>query len=204
MTLDVERVCPSCRRFWHGAPGRLPFPSPRGVVCNNEGHALRRRPDPVVVLADPLPVTLEATAGEVWVAETVADRIARGKRDAPNRHAEPRRDRRGQDRDATLAEQLVARHYGEEWTGRTAGAVDVGGIWEVRSIVNPTYGLLIRETDRDLPTFLVLVDDRLCHVLGWEAAAVVRARGRFHAGENGESDYWTLAQPALRRDNPPR
>lgn len=48
MTLDVELVCPACRRFWHGPPGRLPYP--RTGVCTNEGHALKRRPPKVEVI----------------------------------------------------------------------------------------------------------------------------------------------------------
>jgi hypothetical protein len=35
MTLDVNLVCPACRRFWHGPPGRL---TANGPYCPNPDH----------------------------------------------------------------------------------------------------------------------------------------------------------------------
>ncbi len=172
-----------------------------GPICSSVRHnGAAPAPATIVDRVTPLPVTLEVVDGELWAARTIATQ----KLGRPNRHAEAKRDPWKQDVDAALAEQVVARHYGEKWTGVNPRDVDVGGIWEVRSIVTPSYGLVIRDNDRALPTFLVLVAERLATILGWEQAEVVRARGVFRAGSAWESDYWTLRQADLRRDDPPR
>lgn len=48
--IDVELVCPDCRRFWHGPAGLLPFPEPR-VRCSSPRHD-GRRPERVEVIVD--------------------------------------------------------------------------------------------------------------------------------------------------------
>ena len=104
---------------------------------------------------------------------------------------------------AALAEIAACRLLNMCWTGcgRSEGggpSYDVGGVLQVRSITNPSYGLITRMKDNpDDVTALVLVEEtRMCTLLGAARNAEVRMLG---LGRDLESSkpYWTLPQSKL-------
>jgi hypothetical protein len=152
VTLDVEVVCPACRRFWHGPPGNLPFPSPRGVLCRNEGHALARRPDPVTV------VRVRDVLVDFLTSEDVEEVVDHAEAVVAFAEAEHLSDRRGYDPgghaenventfNGFVAEKAVAAYLGEPWrkfVGRGAGDLpDVGEDVEVKWRSRSDWDLIV-------------------------------------------------------------
>jgi len=106
---------------------------------------------------------------------------------------------------AALAEIAVSRIMNLAWTGcgrsdDGSASYDVGGFIQVRSITNPSYGLITREKDDpEDQTVLVYVDTgtRCCSVLGWESNQAVRDQGIARDTLTAKP-YWTLPQSRLR------
>ena len=73
MTLDSELVCPECRRFWHGPPGRLPYPA-TGERCVDPKHA--STPSPAV---QPL---IDPRLQEAYELGCARDPYVRGRKEA--------------------------------------------------------------------------------------------------------------------------
>lgn len=72
---------------------------------------------------------------------------------------------------SAIAEMAVAKHYGLYYAGHVGrlGEVDVGGLFEVRSIARERDRLIIHESDKDaLPYILVRPEPGVgVHLLGW-------------------------------------
>ena len=137
---------------------------------------------------------------EVAVAHCVAERrnsLNFGDKNFPGEPAQ----RLIQHKAAALAEMAVAKHYNVYWTGcgkGTEGRGDVGGKWEVRSILSPRHGLIVREDDPERPHILVFVAEPLCTLIGWARPKEVRRQEFFHENSpQGDTPFWLMPQSAL-------
>jgi hypothetical protein len=97
---------------------------------------------------------------------------------------------------ACLSEIALSRIENRAWTGCGKGSLgvrDVGYWWEVRSITDPSRGLLIRPKDDPEAAYaLVLVHpDRTCEVLGWAYGRDVIEQGRM-IGKGTDKPCWIL------------
>ncbi len=105
---------------------------------------------------------------------------------------------------ACLAEIAVSRVTNLCWTGCGVGATglkDVGDMWQVRSISDPSRGLLVRPKDDDNdPIVLVYVDrgTRECHLLGWEFVGWVKHYGRA-VDQETDRPCWIMPPDELRQ-----
>jgi hypothetical protein len=100
---------------------------------------------------------------------------------------------------ACVAEIAVARTLNLYWTGSEKRRRDVGGILEVRSIVDPGHGLVARANDTpEAPVVLVLVHPELlhCDLLGWQTFDYAKRLGRPKDLET-QWPCWILAQHFL-------
>jgi hypothetical protein len=103
------------------------------------------------------------------------------------------------DYQACLAEIAVSRLLNLCWTGCGKQEHDVGGIFEVRSISDPAYGLQVNERDGDDdPVILVHVNNqsRECTLVGWHFVSAVRQFGK---KMRDEKPWWLLPQSKLHR-----
>jgi len=99
---------------------------------------------------------------------------------------------------ACLSEISLSRITNLCWTGCGKGAhglLDVGDRYEVRSIVDRTHGLLVREKDceKDVPfaLFHVSEETRICELLGWAPPSYVVSKG-FGIDLDSEHPAWIL------------
>jgi len=171
----ADVVCPTCRRFWHGPAGQLPFPSPQGRYCENEGHALGRRPDRVQVVrrdgsveVDWLTLDDEREAHEharavCEYAKRAGLNHSRGEFDSFEAEVENRRR-------AFLAEKAVAVFAGEPWNkvvGVRRDVPDVGADIEVKWRSRPNGELIIRPEDNESWRFVLARGWPTLTLAGW-------------------------------------
>ena len=148
MALDTELVCPDCRRFWHGAPGWLPFPSPQGVYCTNPRHAL---PSPG---RKPLPLTgwgeIVLDPDDMEWAEVVGQTRQQRREAAGHKNAHASMDA-GEDHIlGAMGECAYSRLSGRPWTGALldiGGDNDVDGV-QVRTRREHHYDLYLWPDDK--------------------------------------------------------
>lgn len=100
-----------------------------------------------------------------------------------------------QDYNAILAEIAVARVFNLCWTGcgkGSYGGKDVGGLLEVRSVIRRDRGLLANtKENEDSPAVMVLVENRLCTLLGWSFFGTIKAFGKVH-NKDTPKPFWIL------------
>lgn len=142
---------------------------------------------------------------EAAIAQTIAYRrnsLNRGGTNIPGGETSTEKERLIQHYRAALAEIAVSRITNLCWTGCGKGAnglLDVGDKLEVRSIASSDRGLLARRKDKDsLPCVLVLVENnRICTILGWEYFSVVKRDGHTLDAESN-NPCWILEAKKLR------
>jgi hypothetical protein len=143
------------------------------------------------------------TDDEAAIANVIAKRrngLNGGGTNIPGGETADKAERHRQHYCAALAEIAISRLTNLCWTGCGKGADglrDVGGLLEVRSIIDAHKGLLARPKDGDGPCALVLVNDhRECRLLGWATFAEVRENGRA-IDEGSTKPCWVLQRGAL-------
>ena len=95
-----------------------------------------------------------------------------------------------------VAEIAVSRTFNLCWTGCGPQEIDVGNIYEVRSVRSMRHGLLVRARDKDdFPIVLVHVDPQYrCTLIGWHMIGKVKKRGKQVGGSH---PYWLMTQDQL-------
>lgn len=147
-------------------------------------------------------LAVRLNADEAFIADCLAERrnaLNNGDKNFPDLVGK----RLLQHRAACRSEIAIAKHYGRYWTGCGKGVEghgDVGGRWEVRAILSPDHGLIVREGDEERPHILVYVDGDVCQILGWAWASEVRQDQFFRPNSpQGDTPFWLMPQAHLRQ-----